>query len=1060
MRKTKNIMYILIFCLILFWATNVYAVKNENLKNATRAYLNAEITYSYGTGDCILLENYDENGNKIYGLIDAGRKIAKKDENANSSTAVKKFLIDHGVQKLEFFAITHSHSDHNGDALTVLDNFDVDTIYMKEFDVKWSIGGTQATYENIIERAIEKNIKIVGVSYESLISSEISPSRSKDFIKSTENAKPELFESFYYRSDTDTNAIFKFGSANIEIFNWEIFDEEGNLYTIGKTKESVNNENNNSMAFLLIQGNKKAFFSGDMNNLDANEENGRLGDEDRLKDAIGKVDFLKIGHHGYKFSNTEDYLNVLKPKYALITNDIGGAYKNTIDWLEENNVEYLYTTQDIYGVSATITENDVYLGFETTGTYKKINGKLYYVPEGQEYQYTDYKDVLYEVKYEEKQIEVNSFIKLKEEIEKNKNQTIDIDNNNKICTIYKLKVNLKSGGDWTANSSINIEMQQNISLTTSNDITILRGTELKKNPIFEVNGELSLGISNMSGKITIDGNKHNVEATSVLIRLDDAKLDIFKNTTLCNNMNKSIGRTLGGSTNDYTSFGSAIYAKTSVINMYGGEIKNNSQDVEVNFTLPENMYNNYRFSTFGTGIYMTNVSVLNMYGGKINDNEAQNHSIVRTADSYTNTELERTLAQRCDGVGIYANADSEVNLLGGEIVGNSAKNYAQTTLSTSTIDNKETNLYEIKEGIYGVGIYLDTAKTTISNDFIISENKAEVDTKILIQNDTVVKNSVNSDIRGTQCYILGSNVKIDGAIISNSINSNNTEELNNGSIGKEKKGKISTTNYGGAIYITSNTVFDIEKLTVENCSSGYGGGIFIYASKGTISNSKISGNEAQYGGGIYITGESSDTVLNNIEITNNKTTGSGGGVYAYGNLRISGKNTTISNNTAETYGGGIMVKNNAIINDGNISENSAQKNQGGGVRVDGMLTINGGTIEKNSTQVSSGGGISVAGTLEINGGIIQNNTAATTGGGIDWLKGTLNLNKGIVKNNTAAKEGNEIYPIIEEKLTSTQYTVDEEQKILTDVELETTVDIFKTKISGVTNYTIKDKNGK
>ncbi|MBQ9658564.1 MAG: DUF4962 domain-containing protein, partial [Clostridia bacterium] len=49
---------------------------------------------------------------------------------------------------------------------------------------------------------------------------------------------------------------------------------------------------------------------------------------------------------------------------------------------------------------------------------------------------------------------------------------------------------------------------------------------------------------------------------------------------------------------------------------------------------------------------------------------------------------------------------------------------------------------------------------------------------------------------------------------------------------------------------------------------------------------------------------------------------------------------------------------------------------------------------------------------------------------------------------------------VTEKLTSTQYTVDEEQKILTDVELETTVDIFKTKISGVTNYTIKDKNGK
>ncbi|MBQ9658421.1 MAG: bacterial Ig-like domain-containing protein, partial [Clostridia bacterium] len=49
---------------------------------------------------------------------------------------------------------------------------------------------------------------------------------------------------------------------------------------------------------------------------------------------------------------------------------------------------------------------------------------------------------------------------------------------------------------------------------------------------------------------------------------------------------------------------------------------------------------------------------------------------------------------------------------------------------------------------------------------------------------------------------------------------------------------------------------------------------------------------------------------------------------------------------------------------------------------------------------------------------------------------------------------------VTQKLTSTKYTVDEEQKILTDIELETTVDTFKNKINGVYNYTIKDKNGK
>ena len=48
----------------------------------------------------------------------------------------------------------------------------------------------------------------------------------------------------------------------------------------------------------------------------------------------------------------------------------------------------------------------------------------------------------------------------------------------------------------------------------------------------------------------------------------------------------------------------------------------------------------------------------------------------------------------------------------------------------------------------------------------------------------------------------------------------------------------------------------------------------------------------------------------------------------------------------------------------------------------------------------------------------------------------------------------------EEKLTSTEYTVDEQSKLVTEVELETSVSTFKTKISGITNYTIEDKNGK
>ena len=48
----------------------------------------------------------------------------------------------------------------------------------------------------------------------------------------------------------------------------------------------------------------------------------QIGDEDRLKYEIRKIDFLKFGHHGYSISNTIEYIAVISPDYGVITNDI------------------------------------------------------------------------------------------------------------------------------------------------------------------------------------------------------------------------------------------------------------------------------------------------------------------------------------------------------------------------------------------------------------------------------------------------------------------------------------------------------------------------------------------------------------------------------------------------------------------------------------------------------------------------------------------------------------------------------------------------------------------
>lgn len=130
--------------------------------------------------------------------------------------------------------------------------------------------------------------------------------------------------------------------------------------------------------------------------------------------------------------------------------------------------------------------------------------------------------------------------------------------------------------------------------------------------------------------------------------------------------------------------------------------------------------------------------------------------------------------------------------------------------------------------------------------------------------------------------------------------------------------------------------------------------------------------------------------LNNVQIDYNKATkGSGGGVYAYGNITISGDNTTINNNNASTYGGGIMIKEEGKILGGTISKNETIKYAGGGVRVDGKLKIENVNIIENS--------------------------AKTTGGGIDWTNGVLIYKNGIVKDNKSGEQESDMYPIFTEK---------------------------------------------
>lgn len=91
--------------------------------------------------------------------------------------------------------------------------------------------------------------------------------------------------------------------------------------------------NDESLITLLTHGNDKILFTADA------EEKA----EKRVLDKLEPVDILKVGHHGSFSSTTDALLDVINPKFAVITNSETNPYGNpdkvVMERLKERNIE-------------------------------------------------------------------------------------------------------------------------------------------------------------------------------------------------------------------------------------------------------------------------------------------------------------------------------------------------------------------------------------------------------------------------------------------------------------------------------------------------------------------------------------------------------------------------------------------------------------------------------------------------------------------------------------------------------------------------------------------------
>lgn len=109
------------------------------------------------------------------------------------------------------------------------------------------------------------------------------------------------------------------------------------LVNVPKSESYKNMGNNSSLIISLTCGSKKLLFTADAL-------------EDRINEIIeqggGEYDLVKLPHHGSYLANYESFLNVVNPKYAVITDSNKNPASNeTISLLSEKGI-LAYQTQN------------------------------------------------------------------------------------------------------------------------------------------------------------------------------------------------------------------------------------------------------------------------------------------------------------------------------------------------------------------------------------------------------------------------------------------------------------------------------------------------------------------------------------------------------------------------------------------------------------------------------------------------------------------------------------------------------------------------------------------
>lgn len=334
--------------------SEVLAVENKDVSLNIHALRLIDTNGNPGKGDAVLLESNDH-----YVLMDAGMGYYPymTDEETlkeqDTSDMIMEYLDNEGVDKTKTLDIyiSHVHNDHFGGVYNIIRSgkYNIGKIYVpakKISNVCLNLDKSKGEYRDseFPYKYLLTNEKGLYTYYDDKLGTYIDPFENIEVVYLAPNT--------ISCPDEEVVNKFTFGDCTVDIIGPVRLCTK-DLLTTASIIDQI--ENNNSLCAVVTCGNNKYLSMGDALDFEENDLIAKYKNTDTLK-----ADIFKESHHGYLNSgdcrsNTDEFISLVKPKYAFCQNYIAQSnvtvprsIKKTGEALdlfkEQNAVVYQFVT--------------------------------------------------------------------------------------------------------------------------------------------------------------------------------------------------------------------------------------------------------------------------------------------------------------------------------------------------------------------------------------------------------------------------------------------------------------------------------------------------------------------------------------------------------------------------------------------------------------------------------------------------------------------------------------------------------------------------------------------